>query len=497
MLLFIVGLVGFFSLMAGSLFVATSDLGEAADGFFQSVAHEDFTVARDFLAVDYSNSMTDEEFEKFIRDYRLNEYTSSFWNNRTINNDNGQLSGTITTSSGENIPVQMNLVFELEQWKIRLMDPQNNPTPPKTAATHVQNENLTSENSTFGDQSLASDELLVSDELQPSNEHQESDIPLLDADFAFDTTEETIPPAPVQDIAPVTQPASNGVTALKVSSPDIESGPESALPAVLTINDIPTFEVANAMTKLWTTQFCKGVGQKDFSSFHQQLAPQMQEKFPLQKFTKVFQQFIDRKIDLRWAKNVNPIFDQNPSLDANGILVLIGHFPANPRVDFNYAFKRIDNSWKPVRVNLVVPPAEKANSVSGLPDVDKLKQVVIATTKSFGKSVSKKDFTSFHRSTYSKFQEKFSVQQFASYFESFVKQNANLNWIDGIQPVFDVTPSINLNGFLSMEGHFPSEPKVLFRYAFVNEDGKWKVSTINLSIETENQVKTKVQQNIN
>lgn len=472
--LFGVGLIGFISMMAGSLFVATTGLSDTADGFFQNVANEEFSVARDFLSADYSNSMTDEEFENFVKSHRLDQFVNSFWNTRSINNNQGQLTGTVETASGESIPLEINLVHEMDQWKIVGLNPQNNPSP-----SIVKSAGKTDE--------------------QP--DVFESSLPDTAMDLDMELATESSTSAEAKDLAGNDD---SSLPALNVSAPILDDQTEqpgkAPEPSVLTIADIPDLKVAGNMAKRWTTEFCKGVSQQDFKSFHVQLAPQMRDRFPLVNFTKVFQEFIDRDIDLGWVRNVSPVFDQNPSLDAAGVLVLQGHFPADPKVTFEYGFKRIDEDWKPVRINLEVPNEENA-PVAGIPSEDELKDVVLATTKAFGKSVKAKDFTSFHRSTYSKFQEKFSVRQFAKYFQSFVDQNADLNWIDGVQPVFDVTPSINLNGFLSMEGHFPSEPKVLFRYAFVRENGNWKVSTINLSIAddatSEEPVNADVQKRVN
>ena len=473
MTLFVVGCVGFFSLMAGGIFIATAGLGDSANGFFESVSNKNLTVAREYLAVDYSNSLTDEELAKFVQDYRLDQYSSSFWKNRSIDNENGHLEGTITTGSGETIPVVMDLVYEMGDWKIMSLNPQNNPTPAEAAVDVVEH---------------ASDETLstnMESELPPEVViPSESEHPLVtEPDLKSESQV-------VSDFEPMKTPAEitpeEAVNAVKVSSPTSTSAAETV--SVLNINDIPSEDVAESMAKLWTTEFCKGVGSKDFTEFHGQLSPELQEKFPLEEFTKVFQEFIDRQIDLSWVSSVEAVFDRRPSLDSEGVLSLVGHFPADPRVNFQFAFARIEEEWKPVRVNLEVPASENKSKFQ-LPDLSEIEQAVITATRDFGQSVADKDFAAFHGKTYSKFQEKFSVEKFTEYFKSFFKADADLSWLKDTKPVFDVSPAINFSGFVTVEGHFPSEPRVNFRYIFVLEDEVWKVSTVNLSIPKSNDKK--------
>ena len=432
--LFFIGIAGFVSLLVGGLFYATSGAVTAADSMLAGAANGNTAVVRQYLSVDYSDSLSDGQLEELIDESRLDEFKSVFWSQRSIENNFGSLDGTFTTKTGGQVPLKLSLVFENDQWKIADIL--------ASSSTRSMSTGLVEEKS-------------------PS----------------IEVAEDSSAPMSSTPIS-VSKPDSNFDTI------PTESAVSPMDRKVVTIADIPDVEQANALVKDWTTRFCQSVSNKDFSEFHAATAPEFQEEFTLARFTETFQEFIDREIDLRWVKDVTPVFDRSPMMDAEGSISLEGVFPANPPVEFEYLFVMRSNQWKPLAVSLNIPGPKLE-----IPDFEFIKKLVIRKTLKFGRAVDEQDFSSFHRNELAAaFREKFTILQFAEIFKEFVNERASLSWIKGVEPNFDPVPSMNTEGILQVSGTFPSEPKVDFRYAFVNERSRWRMVMININVPNEDEV---------
>lgn len=460
--LFFVGVVGFVSLIAGSFLFSTTEIVDSADSFFQSAAIGDNRAARDFMAVEFSNSITESELASFITENQFDQFVSSDWTQRSITNSEGELEGNITTKTGAEIPLVVSLIDEQGQWKIREIQRSD------SLITGV-NEDLQPE---------ADKQAMAGNENEPGDSVAKSR--LTEARKLMNGSSAK---------TPVTMPLATLQTPVNSDNATIDSLEPAGFHetteileinnGVLTTADIPDNWKAASIVKQWTVDFCSGISDHDFSEFHAKTTPEFQAQVPLNKFTQIFNRFLDNEIDMMWVRTVEPEFIRPPAIDADGVLRLEGNFPAEPPVKFDYSFKKTSDDWQLLDINLVVNPSSEDLVI---PSMDVLAQLVIDQTKRFGKAIRNQDFTPFHQSTSQPFRNEINLLKFSTIFKKFFETNADLAWIGSSQPVFDAPISLNTSGKLSMKGYFPVEPRVDFKYGFIKEDSVWKITAINISI---------------
>ena len=109
-------------IVAGSGFAVvmhmTSGMVETADSFFQAVKRQDLAQARSLLAQETNQKLDDAALQKLMRADSLARYKESSFPNRQISGDRGEMSGTLTTTSGGVVPVRVVLVQEGRAWKV-------------------------------------------------------------------------------------------------------------------------------------------------------------------------------------------------------------------------------------------------------------------------------------------------------------------------------------------------------------------------------------------
>jgi hypothetical protein len=122
---------------------------------------------------------------------------------------------------------------------------------------------------------------------------------------------------------------------------------------------LPTPVQSVALVRDATMLFAHGVVDRDFSALREAAAPEFKAQFTVADLDAQFKPFVDAGIDLRPLENVPPNFSAEPSVDASGVLRLVGYYPADGgKVDFDYQFVYRYTGWRLIslRVN-VVPDA--------------------------------------------------------------------------------------------------------------------------------------------
>lgn len=113
----VIGFAGLFSLV----WKITGVLADTADGFFMAMKAGKIEEARGYLAEDFRAVTSEADLRNFVERSALTRYASASWTSRSIQNSSGYLSGSITTDSGGNIPMEISLVREHGAWKILSM----------------------------------------------------------------------------------------------------------------------------------------------------------------------------------------------------------------------------------------------------------------------------------------------------------------------------------------------------------------------------------------
>jgi hypothetical protein len=96
----------------------TAGLATTADGFFAAMSVHDFNRAKSYLAEDFKASTNEADLEQFFQHSALAHYAKSTWSSRSIVNDRGRLEGSVVTTSGGVVPLEITLIKENGEWRI-------------------------------------------------------------------------------------------------------------------------------------------------------------------------------------------------------------------------------------------------------------------------------------------------------------------------------------------------------------------------------------------
>ena len=230
--------------------------------------------------------------------------------------------------------------------------------------------------------------------------------------------------------------------------------------------------------------FNQAVQKKDFTQFHQErLAPPFRKQFTLEKFTAAFQAFIDKGYDISNIANSEPVFDTPPAFNSDGLLVAKGHYPTRPyRVTFKLTYTQESSSWKLMGINVqAVPFVEKTGEA---PSNKELKTLALDSLLLFNAAIQAKSFDTFYSKISELWQREITADKLQEVFQAFIDKEIDLAPITKVEPVFDGTPSVNDDGFLAIQGSYPTKPsKVFFKLEYVYENDTWKLAAINVQVK--------------
>lgn len=112
----IIGAIVFFALSM------TSGVADAGKTFLSQIGSGKITEAYESASATLKSKQTAAEFEETVKKIGLTDYASASWSNRQMENDRGQLDGSVTTRSGGKIPLHLDLIKEGGAWKIYSYD---------------------------------------------------------------------------------------------------------------------------------------------------------------------------------------------------------------------------------------------------------------------------------------------------------------------------------------------------------------------------------------
>lgn len=102
-------------------------------------------------------------------------------------------------------------------------------------------------------------------------------------------------------------------------------------------------------------QFNKAVQAKDFTQFYGSISNVWQDQTTPEKLKQIFQEFIDKKVNISGVADVAPNLDPRPTIDKRGVLVVAGEYPTTPAVvTFRLEYLKEAEQWKLVGINVSV-----------------------------------------------------------------------------------------------------------------------------------------------
>jgi len=99
-------------------FKATSGIVDAADDFFAAAKSGNMSAAHGCLSEEFRQGTSIEELQLFLKQNGLGNVEKTQWSERSIENDQGTLSGSATTATGGTVPLTITLVKENGAWRI-------------------------------------------------------------------------------------------------------------------------------------------------------------------------------------------------------------------------------------------------------------------------------------------------------------------------------------------------------------------------------------------
>jgi hypothetical protein len=131
------------------------------------------------------------------------------------------------------------------------------------------------------------------------------------------------------------------------------SGPESGVAVEQGGKQLPTDEKSKALILDSLLDFNKAIQDQSFDGFHKKISRAWQEQITSDKLKEVFQQFIDKKLDISSIKDVDPVLSEAPQINSDGILVLKGYYPTHPlKVNFELKYIYEHPAWKLFGINV-------------------------------------------------------------------------------------------------------------------------------------------------
>jgi hypothetical protein len=93
--------------------------------------------------------------------------------------------------------------------------------------------------------------------------------------------------------------------------------------------------------------FNQAVKAKDFTAFYGNLSEVWKKETTPERLRQIFQEFIDKNIDIGGIKDVKPRVPPLAGLSDRGVLVIAGHFPTQPsQVRFELKYANEGRGWK-------------------------------------------------------------------------------------------------------------------------------------------------------
>jgi hypothetical protein len=116
---------------------------------------------------------------------------------------------------------------------------------------------------------------------------------------------------------------------------------------------VPGETELKSMTLETLLAFNKGVQAKDFTAFYKDIAKLWQEQTSAEKLQALFQDFIDKELDISPIKKLEPVFNKPAEINSDGVLVINGYYPTTPkRVVFRLQYLQEEGDWKLVGIKL-------------------------------------------------------------------------------------------------------------------------------------------------
>jgi hypothetical protein len=117
--------------------------------------------------------------------------------------------------------------------------------------------------------------------------------------------------------------------------------------------EAPAESELKSMTLSSLLAFNDGVQDKDFSDFYKDLAGLWKDQTTPEKLKTLFNDFIEKEINIEPIKKLQPVFNKDAKINSDGMLVIAGYYPTTPkRVVFELKYLDEKGDWKLAGINV-------------------------------------------------------------------------------------------------------------------------------------------------
>lgn len=244
--------------------------------------------------------------------------------------------------------------------------------------------------------------------------------------------------------------------------------------------ELPEEEEAGRLARQSLLELNSAMQSGDFASFYDSISEQWQDQITAEKLESVFQPLAAQGVDFSGVEEAEPVFGMPPSRDSDGLLVLAGHFPTEPRrTVFRLTFISEGAEWKLFGIN-----AKAAANPLPLPPSEEIKSLVELTLLDFNAALQAQDFTQFHAELSTPFRRQNSPEDLQKAFQAFIDEKIDLTSIVDLEPSFSGQPTLDAENSLVVKGYYPTAPSRLhFDFRFTPEPPDWKLLVIDISLK--------------
>lgn len=154
-------------------------------------------------------------------------------------------------------------------------------------------------------------------------------------------------------------------------------------------------------------------------------------------------------------------------------------------IPIKLGFVKEKGVWKIFSIRKPQPGVATSDQGAKLPSNEELVKLTDESMRQFAEAVNAKNFAKFRAYVSHLWQRQYSVKKFNTIFKPFI--DANINILPALRasaPQFDTKPSINENGLLEIDGHYPTSPsRIYFKLKYIYEGLDWKLAGIYVNIK--------------
>jgi len=216
----------------------------------------------------------------------------------------------------------------------------------------------------------------------------------------------------------------------------------------------------------------RGEGTRTVDSF---LSEKFKQNVKPETFKGIVQRFGLNKIESTW-------WNQRSVENSVGTLRGKVTIEDGREIPLHLGFTKDNGEWK--LSEIVVEPPGRVEDISTLtvPNNEALVELSKSSMSSFAKALESHDFEMFYQEISENWKLSSTPKMFLKNFAPLIEKNYDFGLLNTHTPELTKTAEIAESGFLNVYGHFPTagEKNVEYRFSYVNEFGKWKLTGLSV-----------------